>query len=484
MEQGKDIISIDNSGNYCAYQLKTGDIDLKEWRKILGEVKELIELPIIHPSVDKNVVHQSYLVTNGEVTDEVRIQIDNINEQNTRKNRGYSYLDIINAHSLISDFIDVQGKFMPKELNDFRLFLELYLADGSDFFPKEKYFDFFNNTIFKNEDNLRKSDVINTITSSIIIASYLLSPFQNMQNYFAIFEGWACLIACILRFSIHLEISKNIYEQSISIIMEEIDRNLRLIKDEVCGRQDFLEGNWLGDGGLVYKSRITIVLGLLAAFEINNNEQNTDYTFDEKLLNIIKKNINNLFFWGESSFPYFFNLVKYMEAINELQLANDLLLVITSEIVTQNAPRNNIGYANPYYNVNDVLSAILGLNVSNVELKHFPGSSFTLEPLILMVVRRNARQFLESIWRKITHIHFCRFIPDNFEDIFSWRTEKGLNYSVLPNETQSWKELKELVNSIVNKQNQYDIDYKDYLRYFLIVCPHRINNEVIIILDL
>ncbi|HEC91516.1 MAG TPA: hypothetical protein ENI51_00740 [Candidatus Atribacteria bacterium] len=142
MEQGKDIVTIDENGDYCAYQLKTGNIDLNKWRNILGEVKELIELPITHPSVDKTKIHKSFLVANGEITDEVRIQIDQMNEDNQRKGRMYSYLDIINGQTLLKEFIDAQGEFIPKDLENFRLFLELFLTDGVDFLPKDNFLVF------------------------------------------------------------------------------------------------------------------------------------------------------------------------------------------------------------------------------------------------------------------------------------------------------------------------------------------------------
>ena len=62
MEQGKDIITQDVNGDYNAYQLKTGDIDLRKWRDIRGEIEELIQLPIVHPCVNKNTRHRSFLV--------------------------------------------------------------------------------------------------------------------------------------------------------------------------------------------------------------------------------------------------------------------------------------------------------------------------------------------------------------------------------------------------------------------------------------
>lgn len=52
-ELGKDIISIDASGNLCAYQLKGGDINMRTWRThVLPEIVELIETQVEHPSVE------------------------------------------------------------------------------------------------------------------------------------------------------------------------------------------------------------------------------------------------------------------------------------------------------------------------------------------------------------------------------------------------------------------------------------------------
>ena len=45
-EKGKDVISSTSEGTIHAYQLKKGDIGLREWRDIHGEVENLIELAI------------------------------------------------------------------------------------------------------------------------------------------------------------------------------------------------------------------------------------------------------------------------------------------------------------------------------------------------------------------------------------------------------------------------------------------------------
>ena len=140
MEQGKDIITIDRNGDYCAFQLKTGDLNLGEWRRIHDEIVELVELPINHSSVDKTKGHKSFIVTNGELNDPVRIQIQDINERNQR--RGFGHLDTITGQALLRSFLDAQGEFIPKELDKFQQFLKLFLAEGTDFFPKQEYLEF------------------------------------------------------------------------------------------------------------------------------------------------------------------------------------------------------------------------------------------------------------------------------------------------------------------------------------------------------
>lgn len=188
MEQGKDIISIDKEGVCCAYQLKTGNLDLPAWRNIYGEINELVQLPVVHPSVDTSKTHKAFIVTNGQLTDEVRHQIDLINRDNIQKKRQVAYLEFVDLQAVLKLFVDAQGSFMPAELADLRRFLTLYLSDGANFLDKEAvslfWEDFFSATAS------RRSDKTNAIGASIILNSYLLNNFQLKKNYYAVFEAW------------------------------------------------------------------------------------------------------------------------------------------------------------------------------------------------------------------------------------------------------------------------------------------------------
>jgi hypothetical protein len=101
MEQGKDIITIGPDGIPCAYQLKAErDISLTTWRKIKGEVDELLEIPIQHPSVSNDSPnHRAYLVNNGYLKDTVRRLIHDHNR--VAKRRGIPELHVIQLGDLV-----------------------------------------------------------------------------------------------------------------------------------------------------------------------------------------------------------------------------------------------------------------------------------------------------------------------------------------------------------------------------------------------
>src|SRR5262249_38503203 len=110
-EQGKDIITLTRNGPPRAYQLKTGDLNLAEWRKIKGEIEELVEYPINHPAVRTKRQHEPILVTNGELRDTV-VQAINVANQAWRRRR-FPALRVITKSTLLQRFVALHGTFLP-----------------------------------------------------------------------------------------------------------------------------------------------------------------------------------------------------------------------------------------------------------------------------------------------------------------------------------------------------------------------------------
>jgi predicted Zn-ribbon and HTH transcriptional regulator len=139
MEQGKDIITIAPDGECCAYQTKTGDISLAEWRNISGEIQELVELPVDYPGVDKSRIHRAYLVANGSIKDPVRVQITDRNEDNERKNRQYAHLEVIGQDSLLKSLSMLRDTSSPASCRTCAPFLNCIWMKAGGRCPKANF---------------------------------------------------------------------------------------------------------------------------------------------------------------------------------------------------------------------------------------------------------------------------------------------------------------------------------------------------------
>ena len=480
MEQGKDIITTDGSGQFHAYQLKTGDIDLTTWRKIRGEIEELIQLPIVHPSVAKEDGHSSYLVCNGEITDEVRIQIDQINEDNIRRGRQYSYLDVITFPKLLGIFVDAQREFLPNSIEDFDAFRRIQLSDGRDFIDKAALAQFLMGSVLISNAR-RDSDRMHGISSSVVLLGHLLKPFQEKENHFALFEAWGLLAALIVKYAESQNLKER-WQESFNLAFEEAISNLHRLKEETHDRTNFLEGNPMGDGGLMYRGRLTIVLGALAVLELHFLSEGTSDNPDKEVVDLISSNLKRLWLWGDSAVPFLLNIAWMLEKAGHSANAEGIFKILFTSILLSNTRENReaVPLPSPYYTPSQVLETIYGFADEAIDLRSFAGDSYSLEVVIQAIARRELRHLLEPNWRKATHIHVQAFVPDRVEDYFSWHTTEGKNTSYFLTETQSWRSL---VEESRQRSDGFLLRNQKILRLFTLIAPHRMTKETAVLVD-
>lgn len=306
-EAGKDVIARNKKGQLEAFQLKTGDVGLSEWRSILGEIEELIKQPIQHPSIPNAEEYQSFLVASGRVKDPVRTRITELNTANWRENKE-TKLQYIDREQLLGDFLTHYGKFIPAELKDFKSFLEFYLADGSDLFSKEKFTEFLTKYYGLNEDTPTPTKAASLIASSIIITSYCTHPWSVKKNYVAEIEAWICLMSAILSLTTKLNLNKKYWLSSIQLIEQAIETSFSDLLDELRQRKHLVEGNWPADG-VVYSARTSMVLGFASAYALYRQLKNEplDIEIEKEIVNLSITYEDKMQFWGESCLPIFFS---------------------------------------------------------------------------------------------------------------------------------------------------------------------------------
>lgn len=91
-----DVIARHPDGQLHTFQLKgPKDIDLPEWRRIQDEIRDLVQLPVIDPSIDREEPHIPFLVTNGEIVGDALSSIEEY--ANDWERRGCLYLKSWNS---------------------------------------------------------------------------------------------------------------------------------------------------------------------------------------------------------------------------------------------------------------------------------------------------------------------------------------------------------------------------------------------------
>ena len=487
MEQGKDIITIGPDGIPCAFQLKAErDITLATWRGIKGEIDELIEIPIQHPSVSNDLPnHRAYFVNNGYLKDTVRRLIHDRNR--VAKQRGVPELHVIQLGDLVKDFVSVHGRFLPNEPQDFRRFLELYARNGSEILPGGEFSAFLLSILRFDEKNPKKSEVRRAIASALIFANYVISPYQEAQNNVSVINGWVLIASHILAVAAKVGLPSKTWEESFDLCMVGIEGAFKDLLVGLKDASDFKQGDPLIDG-LVYRARSTLLLGYLTAHIHYVRLRNDKSEFEEEIAGFVERERKHLLFWSEAATPAFLSVAWYLEAHNKQLEAENMVLSLVQAIAKLNGPENQgPRLPDPYHAIDEVLRMYFPLGrdgLNDIDQEDFEGHSYSLQSLIEWLARRLRRQSLARLWEDITHICFSEFVPTPGWATYLWYSPQGELHHRYPGRPQSWKDLLKKARA----QRSTDIpnmlrERPEFLLLFLLVYPHRLNPNLIGFVD-
>jgi hypothetical protein len=469
VEQGKDIIALDERSNPCAFQLKTGDINERVWRDIKGEIDELVEIPIKHPNVDPKAGHRCILVTNGAINDIVRTNIADRNRGFREK--GLPELEIIQCQQLLKMFLDVNGAFLPRQISDFKKFLELFTFDGNELLNKGLFASFLESVLLTGGES--RAELKRKIASSVLLTQYLLATYESRRNHISIIEGWTVLSSYILYLVEKYELSEADWAPSLNLVLERLNYQASLLKAEFLSRKDYIEP-W--DCALFYKARVTLVLGWLAAYELCLKKLDKGYVADKGVYRAIKKAYaRSVWFWGESATPLFVMMSMLADQAGDQELSNkiicDLIIGITN--------RNNFGEKNclpdPYYSSRQVIDHFYGPPEARIDLNSFSGSSYHLAVLVDILVRRNQRNLLTELWKGISYILKSEFKPTSTYELLRWRCHEGKEVGGFFENPQSWKKLRENAYKLDDSEKLKTLLGNAFCYYFVVCFPQRLN---------
>lgn len=472
-EQGKDIIATDSQGMARAYQLKGGNITMRDWNdSIKTEVEKLIDLQIIHPSVDKSKKHKSYLVTNGNLDDTVRIEIDNLNSGKWKD----SPLKVITGGELLKKLITISSDFAPQEAINYKGFLDLFFYSGQEMIEEQKYSDFILDVLKIDEERLSKAERKRNISVAIVYTGYIISNFQKHNNHIAIIHILTLLCASILALAEKYELEEKYWKESFSLAWGMIRTSGISLQQliETKGMIESVTSIWDGEIGEYRRYLATSYLLAIKLTEFIEGDAVWDELRDKKF---DKELGGTLIIWGESAiFPYIC-LDIYLNLLGT-NTKSKFLKEILERIIKYNGKHGGGELLSPYYNINDFVRARFNMLNEPIDEK-FGGRSFFIKPIVDLLARQGAKEILQKYWREITYVDYEYFIPDELWMHFLWRCNReknrtGESKSEFPKQTQSWKQLTKEAGTIDRAMIPKILQANpQFFPLFLLVFPHR-----------
>jgi hypothetical protein len=474
-EHGKDVLAISPDQEVHCYQLKDGNIGIKEWERDYGQTCALVETRPVHPGLPANYLYRPFIVTNGVFTDPA---LDRIVQHNvTWEQRRYSKLTPVNGREIHRNLVDLSTDFWPVEPPNVRKFRSLYLVDGrGDFAPAE--FAHFMRTLLGGK--LSPKELERRTAAANVFASYLLGEFYRQKDHWSIFRGWVLCAAHIAWAAEQSGRPHGRWSESFGLANEAAVRALAELGSECTDESSFMPKRTELDEYTCLRN--TVALGAWATLCLIEKAESSR----ERCIALIEHFAGDgrFWFWGESALPNLLAMIWLLETDGKLELARDLLVGFAATLAADQQEDSASPMADPYVGPDDALKKALESRLKTCERRRTQLQSYALLPVVLLLVRRGLRNSLEPIWKDLSRVRMTFFGPDHPWGYLEWHCDEGAERDQVFAQPQGWKELVELADSpkVERLPEVLRTDWR-FALMFLLAVPHRLAWSLIATID-
>lgn len=477
LELGKDLITQDKDGIYHCYQLKGSNIAQGKWQQISGQIHSTITSPIVHPNIPVEAQFIPHLVTNGTISDPVRLDIFARNL--VWKQQYGRELHLILYDQLLEMFLRLQASFLPTKPRDFQLFLTLYLADKREPLKGVQFSRFLISMLPDHE--VTQSELGRLLAAMTIVADYVISEYEKISNYFMAAQAWSLLLFHLLRVcEEHSEVKD--WVPAINLVIESLEKCVARAVEETLQSTNWMEGNIFVDEN-VWSYRCSALVGLLSAYMISHRIKKTPLTNEDEIYSSIGKHASEVRLWGEAAAPTLFLAAQCLCLRGAEWAGIQAALRAVDTIVEENGNKRKVGLPDPYYDAEEIIrwklfnEDVIGEKVS------FAGRSFAIRQFVEFIVRRNWPNSLRKRWYRISEIDYVEFSPEKPEDFYWWWCERGLTLARRWAHPQPWLSLVSESLAAPTHALLIDTRFIYLLPYLFLFMPHRFTPDRARLLD-
>lgn len=477
-EQGKDVVAVFSDGTPCAFQLKGGSINLKRWRdEVKPEIDILIGGAIQHPDIDKTKTHLSYLVTNGEIEDNVRTEIVSLNEKAWKD----TPLHVWTRGDLLSGFQNMAEGILPKDAITYKRLTDLIFADGTGLPDVPKIYAFLREILQVEDASIKKEQRKRNIAAAVLYASMIAGPYRTRENHGSVVRILTILLSLIFYVVDKYNLEDRYWLASYEIVWGDLIATAKALEDEVNTSGFDASFTTPFDTDLIpfrKHGTISVVYPLkLSQLIANDDDWKTMLSSD-----LAQKYKGAISVWGEASLiPFIILCLTLKDVKGAEEAAIKLIKSALSQVLLFNGRKSKhaVGLVPPYYDLDFAVKLSFGMLEEEFD-DSYKLSSYLMKPLVEMLARLNQRDYIAENWQEISYMHFEEYIPTDPCDYYLWRSETGENRSALPKKEKSWSEL-------VADANEYDGKslpptmkrFPAFLPFLISIFPHRANSETV-----
>lgn len=475
-EQGKDIITVDPRRRPCGYQLKQGNVTGSRWDKeIMSELHQLVELPVWLPALKDKLVHP-HLVVTGTLNETAQLRLRQFNVG--LRQRGFREVELIDRHVLMNWFEAAFGRFSPLEPESTNQLLEHYLSDGRENLNKRRFFEMISN--FPEFQTREKGKIRGHISGLPIISAYAVTPAASLENHWTQFEAWVLTAARIAFVANKYAVAENDWRPSFTLCRDTACSLLQSLAEEAMTSEHLISGSGIGDGGDIWRTRATVLTGVVAAVRLLARIQGTDQGEDEqRALSFIEGHMRHLVVWGESAAPFFW-LVYWFLKNRRTADAENLLAAYISRVCSANGHGRSAELAPPHDEVSTCLARWYSVEArEELTFTTFKGAAYTASPMVFELARSLRRQLLNTIWGPVSEVSHVRFDAPSKEDFLLYHSDSGTHRTEFFPRPTSWRWLR--TGGRVQRRRAASnlphllVNDPVYAILFAIVHPHRLD---------
>lgn len=477
MELGKDIVSYHSMQNtFYFFQLKAGDAKLGDWNDMERQIRQMVEVPYIHPNYTVGDPYQPVWVCTGQLDETVRLSLGGKNDE--YKRLGKPYIIVWDRNNLIDKFEQVF--FDIAFVEDYLLidYLKVW-SHASDFQSDEDDLREFMANYLANcaLDSDRK--IKRYLSTFALLLSQLSNRYIQNQDIYSAVDITILGITEFYNFIFNKSIDEINYHATYNILIDLINYHLQELNREIAA----LEGNELDL--LIEQAPMSEIFELplrthslaskIALLSLLNSITGTKNENENILKSIIENNLESFTnILSERQIGTYWLTIVGLFNINEIEMIKKCITMTFEWVLSFHGEDGLQGLPDPYRSYSIMPYHHLDIEPEDGRLVNMNGQSYFLSILLKFMSFLDYKDTIAEEWDLLSRMSLREVIISKPEDLFSFRTDDAHTITYTFPITGSWARIKEHYSQRLSEDFVTILDkYPESLLFLTLAYPWR-----------